>query len=167
MDARTDLEMSYDVVVIGGGQAALSVAYFLRRTQRSFVLLDAEASGGGAWQHGWDSLRLFSPAAWSSIAGWSMPSAGTTYPGCDHVVHYLRDYEKRYALPIERPVLVSSVTRAEQGFAVRAGERTWTARTVVNATGTWRKPFLPDYPGMVEFSGRQLHSARYRSPEDF
>lgn len=96
--------MTYDVIIIGGGQAALSVAYFLRRTQRPFLILDAEERGGGAWQHGWDSLRLFSPAALSSIAGWPMPSAGTTYPGREHVVNYLRDYEKRYALPIERPV---------------------------------------------------------------
>ena len=162
-----DSRMTYDVIIIGGGQAALSVAYFLRRTQRSFLILDAEEHGGGAWQHGWDSLRLFSPAAWSSIAGWPMPSAGTTYPGRDHVVNYLRDYEKRYALPIERPVFVSSVTRDPQGFQVRAGDRTWTARTVVSATGTWRKPFVPDYPGMQDFTGRQLHSAHYRSPEEF
>lgn len=96
-----------------------------------------------------------------------MPSAGTTYPGRDHVVSYLRDYERRYALQIERPVLVSSVTRVEQGFEVRAGDRTWTSRTVVSATGTWRKPFAPDYPGMVDLSGRQLHSAHYLSPDEF
>ena len=159
--------MTHDVIIIGGGQAALSVAYFLRRTQRSFLMLDAEEAGGGAWQHGWDSLRLFSPAAWSSIAGWPMPNAGTTYPGRDHVVSYLRDYEKRYALQFERPVLVSSVTRVEQGFEVRAGDRTWTSRTVVSATGTWRKPFMPDYPGMADFSGRQLHSAHYQSRDEF
>ncbi|MCR6478085.1 ArsO family NAD(P)H-dependent flavin-containing monooxygenase [Variovorax sp. ZS18.2.2] len=159
--------MTHDVIIIGGGQAALSVAYFLRRAQRSFLMLDAEEAGGGAWQHGWDSLRLFSPATWSSIAGWPMPNAGTSYPGRDHVVSYLRDYEKRYALPIERPVLVSSVTRAEQGFEVRAGNRTWTTRTIVSATGTWRKPFVPDYPGIANFSGRQLHSAHYLSPGEF
>ena len=42
-----------DVAIIGAGQAGLSVAYFLRRTKRSVVLLDAEAGAGGAWQHGW------------------------------------------------------------------------------------------------------------------
>ncbi len=159
--------MTHDVIIVGGGQAALSVAYFLRRTQRSFLMLDAEESSGGAWQHGWDSLRLFSPAAWSSIAGWPMPNAGTTYPGRDHVVSYLRDYEKRYALQVERPVLVSSVTRVEQGFEVQADDQNWTARTIVSATGTWRKPFVPAYPGMANFSGRQLHSAHYRSPYEF
>ncbi|MET3496030.1 ArsO family NAD(P)H-dependent flavin-containing monooxygenase [Variovorax boronicumulans] len=159
--------MTHDVIVIGGGQAALSVAYFLRRTQRSFLLLDAEETGGGAWQHGWDSLRLFSPATWSSIAGWPMPNASTTYPGRDHVVSYLRDYEKRYALEVERPALVTSVTRTARGFDVQSADRAWSAQTVVSATGTWRKPFVPDYPGMASFSGRQLHSAHYRSPDAF
>lgn len=159
--------MTHDVTIIGGGQAALSVAYFLRRTQRSFQLLDAEQAGGGAWQHGWDSLRLFSPAAWSSLAGWPMPGTGETYPERDHVVHYLRAYEQRYALPVERPVQVSAVTRIGQGFAVQAGERSWAARAVVSATGTWRKPFVPDIPGRADFAGTQLHSAHYRRPEPF
>lgn len=157
----------HDVLIIGAGQAGLSVAYFLRRTQRTFHILDAEQAGGGAWQHGWDSLRLFSPAAWSSIAGWPMPAAGETYPGRDHVVDYLRAYEARYALPIERPVQVSGVVRSGAGFAVQAGDRRWTARTVVSATGSWRRPFTPDVPGRADFAGTQLHSAQYRRPEPF
>ena len=159
--------MTDDVLIIGGGQAGLSVAYFLRRARRTFRILDAEQAGGGAWQHGWDSLRLFSPAAWSSIAGWPMPGTGETYPGRDHVVHYLRAYEQRYALPIERPVLVSAVTRTGQGFAVQSADRSWTARAVVSATGTWRRPFVPDIPGRADFAGMQVHSAHYRDPQPF
>lgn len=85
-----------DIAIIGGGQAALSVAYYLRRSIYSFVILDAEASPGGAWLHGWDSLRLFSPSTWSSLSGWQMPPTETTYPGRDQVVDYLRHYESRY-----------------------------------------------------------------------
>lgn len=157
----------HDVIIIGGGQAALSVAYFLRRTNRSVLLLDAEEAGGGAWQHGWDSLRLFSPAEWSSIAGWPMPSSGTEYPSRDHVIDYLRQYEARYGFSIERPVLVTGVERSEHGFTVHAGQRTWNARVVVSATGTWRNPFIPAIEGRELFSGRQLHSAHYVSPEPF
>lgn len=72
-----DMELQdVDVVVIGAGQAGLALGYYLRRTALSFVLLDAEERPGGAWQHGGDSLRLFSPAQWSSLPGWLMP--GTT-----------------------------------------------------------------------------------------
>lgn len=50
-----------DVVVIGGGQAGLAAGYYLRRHKLDFVILDAHAAPGGAWQHAWPSLRLFSP----------------------------------------------------------------------------------------------------------
>lgn len=157
----------FDVIVIGGGQAALSVAYFLRRTQLSFVILDAENSAGGAWLHGWESLRLFSPASWSSIAGWPMPAASERYPGRDHVVDYLARYEERYALPIRRPVWVEAVEPDDGGLIVRSSDSAWHGSAVVSATGTWRNPFVPRYPGQDVFAGRQLHSAHYVGPAEF
>jgi cation diffusion facilitator CzcD-associated flavoprotein CzcO len=156
-----------DVVVIGGGQAALATAYFLRRTQLSYLLLDDQAQPGGAWQHGWDSLRLFSPATWSSIAGWQMPNPQPGYPHRDAVIDYLSQYEARYQLPIVRPVHVDSVTHEGELFVVHAGAQQWRCRALVSATGTWGKPFIPDYPGSAVFTGQQLHSAHYRSPQAF
>lgn len=84
----TTRERVYDVVIVGGGQSALAVAYFLRRTSLSVVLLDSGYAPGGAWVHGWDSLRLFSPAQWSSLPGWGMPSV-EGYPTRDDIVGYL------------------------------------------------------------------------------
>ncbi|WP_312528516.1 ArsO family NAD(P)H-dependent flavin-containing monooxygenase [Comamonas sp.] len=157
----------HDVIIIGAGQAGLSVAYFLRRTNLSVLLLDAEEAGGGAWQHGWNSLKLFSPANWSSIAGWPMPASGDQYPTRDHVIDYLRKYEARYELQIERPVLVTGVEAKEQGFKVNSESRSWHSRAVVCATGTWRNPFVPEVEGMASFKGEQLHSAQYMSPHSF
>lgn len=156
-----------DVAIIGGGQAALAVAYFLRRTGRSFVIIDAEDAPGGAWRHGWNSLRLFSPSTWSSIAGWMMPPVTDGYPGRDDVLDYLRQYEQRYQFPTERPYWVNAVERRGNHLQVRAGDRTWQARAVVSATGTWRNPFLPHYPGSETFTGQQLHSAHYVEPAPF
>lgn len=157
----------YDVIIIGAGQSALSVAYFLRRTNRSVLLLDAEAKGGGAWQYGWNSLRLFSPASWSSIAGWPMPNPGDEYPSRDHVIDYLRQYEVRYKLNIERPVLVTSIEPTSNGFQINAGTKKWQARAVVCATGNWRNPFIPNSEGIDSYTGMQIHSANYISPEPF
>jgi putative flavoprotein involved in K+ transport len=156
-----------DVLIIGSGQAALATAYFLRRTQLSFLLLDDQAQAGGAWQHGWDSLRLFSPATWSSIAGWQMPNPEPGYPHRDAVIDYLTQYEARYQLPIVRPVHVDAVTRQGELFVVQAGTRQWRCRALVSATGTWSKPFIPVYPGSPQFVGQQLHSAHYRNPQAF
>ncbi len=157
-----------DVVVIGGGQAGLSAGYHLRRQNLDFVILDAQPSPGGAWQHTWDSLRLFSPAAYSSLPGWLMPSQdGWEYPDARHVVQYLSAYEERYALPVERPVQVSAVRRDKERLRVETDAGVWSARAVVSATGTWWRPFLPAVPGRETFTGRQLHTVQYRNPDDF
>ncbi|MDO5684308.1 MAG: FAD-dependent oxidoreductase, partial [Propionibacteriaceae bacterium] len=66
-------EQHRHVVVIGGGQAGLAVAYFLRRAKLDYVVLDDQPYPGGAWSHTWPSLRLFSPAEFSSLPGWRMP----------------------------------------------------------------------------------------------
>ena len=156
------------VVVIGGGQAGLAVGYHLRRLGLGFVILDAQAEPGGAWQHTWDSLRLFSPAAYSSLPGRLMPTQiGETYPDAQHVVEYLADYEKRYELPVERPVRVLGVHRDGVLLRVETDSGTWRTHAVISATGTWWRPFLPAVPGRADFGGRQLHTVEYRSPAEF
>ncbi|HVG48041.1 MAG TPA: ArsO family NAD(P)H-dependent flavin-containing monooxygenase [Rubellimicrobium sp.] len=156
-----------DVVVIGGGQAGLAAGFYLRRTGLSYVILDARGRPGGAWLHGWDSLRLFSPAQWSSLPGWLFPSPPARYPTRDEVLSYLEQYERRYELPVRRPVRVSAVRRDGAALSVETDAGTWAARAVMSATGSWQKPYVPDYPGRGRFTGAQLHSAHYRSPDEF
>ncbi|MES5824935.1 ArsO family NAD(P)H-dependent flavin-containing monooxygenase [Streptomyces sp. RG80] len=157
-----------DVVVIGGGQAGLAAGYHLRRHKLDFVILDAQPTPGGAWRRTWDSLHLFSPAAFSSLPGRLMPAqAGQEYPDAGHVVDYLADYEQRYDLPVQRPVKVSAVRPDAGGLRVESDMGVWTAGAVVSATGTWWRPFLPAVPGREVFAGRQLHTTGYRRPADF
>ncbi|WP_405447282.1 ArsO family NAD(P)H-dependent flavin-containing monooxygenase [Streptomyces erythrochromogenes] len=157
-----------DVVVIGGGQAGLAAGYHLRRLGIEHVILDAQAAPGGAWQHTWDSLRLFSPAAYSSLPGRLMPvQEGQTYPDAAHVVAYLADYEKRYELPIQHGVWVDAVHDEGTLLRVETDGGTWLARAVVSATGTWTRPFVPAAEGRRAFTGRQLHTVQYASPVEF
>src|SRR5690606_4158172 len=142
-------------------------AYFLRRTALSFVLLDAQEAPGGAWRHGWDSLRLFSPAEWSSLPGWPMPKTEQAYPTRAEVVRYLEAYEARYTLPVVRPVCVEAVAPAGRGLQVRTSRGAWSAKAVVSATGTWSHPYVPDYPGRESFQGSQVHSAHYEKPAPY
>jgi len=160
--------VSHDVIVIGGGQAGLATGYYLRRTGLDFVILDAGTAAGGAWRHGWDSLRLFSPAGYSSMPGWPMPArAEPGYPTRDDVIDYLTRYEARYALPVRRPVAVSNVLQDGTELRVETDHGDFRARRVVSATGTWSRPFIPDYPGRALFQGRQVHSAHYVRPDMF
>ena len=162
-------EGDHDVVVIGGGQAGLAVAYYLRRAGIDFLMLDAEDRPGGAWLHAWDSLHLFSPATYSSLPGWPMPpSRSDGFPSRDEVIDYLTRYEQRYAFPIERSCHVETVERDPERLCLQLRNgRTFTARAVVSATGTWSAPYIPDHPGRELFRGGQLHSAEYRSPIPF
>ncbi|MEV1321493.1 ArsO family NAD(P)H-dependent flavin-containing monooxygenase [Micromonospora arborensis] len=159
---------SCDVVVVGGGQAGLAAGYYLRRAGLDYVILDAQSRPGGAWRHGWDSLRLFSPAPYSPLPGWGMPSQdGEEFPSAGHVVDYLRAYEQRYNLAVRRPVRVREVRPAGERLAVQTDSGMWSARYVISATGTWQCPYLPDVPGRKEFGGRQLHTVDYTSPGEF
>ncbi|MFM0514271.1 ArsO family NAD(P)H-dependent flavin-containing monooxygenase [Paraburkholderia sp. RL17-373-BIF-A] len=156
-----------DVAIIGGGQSALAVSYFLRRAGISYLVLDNQSDAGGAWLHAWNSLHLFSPAQWSSLPGWLMPPTTGQYPSREHVIRYLAHYEKRYGIPVRRPVAVKSVSRRGDRLLVSTNHGDWLAKAVVSATGTWGHPYIPEYPGQVDFGGEQVHSARYRNPEAF
>jgi len=155
--------LSSDVVVIGGGQSGLAAAFYLRRAGIDHVVLDAQPVPGGAWPHTWDSLRLFSAARHSSLPGWAMPSFPDGHPTARHVVDYLTAYEKRYDIPVHRPVQVTSVTRDGDRLLVHTDSGTWSARHVISATGTWWRPFRP----LMDLPGRQLHTVDYRDPSEF
>lgn len=165
-----ETEQVKDVVVIGGGQAALALGFYLRRAGLEYVILDEQAAPGGSWRRGWESLRAFSPAQWSSLPGWLMPrtETGNDYPSRDEVVRYLEQYEVRYALNVVRGVRVTSVQRnpfSADSLLVNATSGDLTAREVISATGG--QPFVPDVAGRSDFQGEQLHSQEYSSPDAY
>ena len=69
-----------DTVVVGGGQAGLSVGYHLARHGVPFVILDANQRIGDAWRLRWDSLRLFSPANLDGLNGFPFPAPPHSFP---------------------------------------------------------------------------------------
>ncbi|GIG68935.1 hypothetical protein HNR73_005914 [Phytomonospora endophytica] len=89
---------------------------------------------------------------------------GEPFPTRDHVVDYVTAYEKRYELPIRRPVTVHGVHHDDDHLLIRTDTGDMRARTVISATGTWRSPHPPDIPGRALFGGRQLHTTDYRNP---
>lgn len=164
-----------DVVVIGAGQAGLSAAYHLQRRgfapHDEFVVLDANPAPGGAWQHRWESLRMATVNGIHELPGHAVPPADPAAASRDVLPAYFAEYEDRFDLPVERPVHVTAVSREDDDprgrLIVETDRGTWAARYVINATGTWTKPFWPHYPGQQRFRGRQLHVADYVSRDEF
>ncbi|MEM7085219.1 MAG: ArsO family NAD(P)H-dependent flavin-containing monooxygenase [Bacteroidota bacterium] len=157
----------YDTIVIGGGQAGLSVAYFLRRHQIDYLILDDQEKPGGAWQQTWDSLKLFSPVTYSSLSGWMMPKGKEEYPTKDEFLEYMAAYEKRYDFSIQRPTTVHKVLKEDDLFRVETDKGVLYSRTLVSATGSSRNPFIPPYENRHIFSGTQIHSVAYRNSTQF
>lgn len=194
-----------DILVIGAGQAGLSVGYHLRRLglepERDFLILDHSPAPGGAWQFRWPSLTLDTVNRIHDLPG--MEFAETLPPGSEQaqaataVPHYFDLYEKRFDLRVQRPVSVTVVcdratpatcpneavdgllhaeTRPDSNAAANGeaeptpatgpGE-TYRVRGLINATGTWDKPFIPYYRGADTFAGRQLHAHDYRTAAEF
>jgi cation diffusion facilitator CzcD-associated flavoprotein CzcO len=152
-----------DVVVIGAGQAGLSSAYFLRRAGMDFAVLDANPGPGGAWRHRWPTLRMATVHGIFDLPGMKFDPPAPDDPAATAVPAYFAAYEREFDLDVRRPVAVSAV-RPGPRLLVDTSAGTWAARAVINATGTWTRPFWPHYPG--EFAGRQLHTADYRGPAE-
>lgn len=155
-----------DAVVIGAGQAGLSASYHLQRLGISQVVLDADARPGGAWQHRWDSLTMADVHGVAALPDAAAPGQGSE-PANIAVARYFAEYERAHGLPVVRPVRVDRVESAGELLVVAAGDRRWTSRTLVNATGTWTRPFVPHYPGMESFAGEQLHTVDYPGAAHF
>ncbi|MEV8244604.1 NAD(P)-binding domain-containing protein [Streptomyces rochei] len=161
-----------EAVVIGAGQAGLAAAHHLRRTgfepERDFVVLDHSPGPGGAWQFRWPSLTYGKVHGMHALPGMELTGADPARPSAEVIGEYFAAYEETFDLRVRRPVDVRAVREGTGGrLLVETSDGAWSTRALINATGTWDRPFWPRYPGQETFRGRQLHTARYAGPEEF
>jgi putative flavoprotein involved in K+ transport len=154
----------FEVVVIGGGQAGLSVGYHLQQQGRDFVVLDKNERIGDSWRKRWDSLRLFTPARYSGLPGLPFPAPAHLHPTKDEMADYLEAYAARFELPVRMGVKVDRLSRRERRFVVTAGDLRFEAVNVVVATGGYHGPRVPAFAPELDPDIVQLHSSDYRHP---
>jgi putative flavoprotein involved in K+ transport len=144
----------FETLVIGAGQAGLASSYTLQRAGLRFALLEAGPTPTGSWPQYYESLRLFSPARYSSLPGYPFPGDPDHYPLRDEVCAYLQSYATHFQFPIVFNQAVSRVERGESGFQVTTatGER-YQTRTIIVATGPFHQPALPQFSGQDLFQG--------------
>jgi putative flavoprotein involved in K+ transport len=154
-----------DVVVVGGSQAGLAMAWHLQRQGLDFVGLEAGPEPGHVWRSRWDTLKLFTPAQYDALPGLAFPAPADTYPTKDPVADYLRDYAKAFDLPVRLNARVTRLSKTDDGFEVQTADNTLRARQVVVATGPFQVPFVPPQARGLDPSVAQVHSADYRHPQ--
>ena len=154
---------TFHTIVIGGGQAGLSVGYYLARQRRPFVILDASDRVGDAWRKRWDSLRLFTPAAFDGLVGMKFPAAPFSFPTKDAMADYLEEYARRFQLPVRSGVRVDRLTRLGEKYLVDAGPHRLEANHVVVAMSSYQVPRVPAFATDLRADIVQLPSTEYRS----
>jgi putative flavoprotein involved in K+ transport len=153
-----------DTVVIGGGQAGLSMGYHLARKGVRFTILEGKQRIGDSWRQRWDSLRLFTPARFDGLNGMPFPEDANAFPTKDQMADYLEAYAARFSLPVRTGVRVDRVSRAGDGsLLVSAGPRQIQARHVVVAMADFQRPRIPAFAPEVDGSIVQFHSSLYRN----
>ncbi|WP_254528453.1 flavin-containing monooxygenase [Natrinema gelatinilyticum] len=155
----------YDTVVIGGGQAGLVTGYYLRQHEQDFVILDAGERIGDVWRNRWDSLRVFTPARYSSLPGMAYPTSPYHFPGKDEVADYLETYADRFDLPVDFGVRVRKLERDGDRYRITADDRRIEAANVVVAMSSYQVPVVPDFADELADDIVQVHANDYRNPE--
>ncbi|HEX5878428.1 MAG TPA: NAD(P)/FAD-dependent oxidoreductase [Actinomycetota bacterium] len=153
-----------DVVVVGGSQSGLAMAWHLQRQGLRFVVLEAAPELGQVWRSRWDSLKLFTPAQYDALPGLAFPAPADTYPTKDPVADYLQTYAATFDLPVRLNARVTQLVRTDD-FEVQTADTIYRARRVVVATGPFQVPFVPPPAAKLDASVTQLHSAAYRNPQ--
>jgi len=155
---------TFHTIVIGGGQAGLSVGYHMAHQGRPFIILDAGERVGDAWRQRWDSLRLFTPAAFDGLVGMKFPGPSFSFPTKDQMADYLEDYARRFRLPVRNGTRVHRLTRAGGRYLVETGAHRFEADHVVVAMSSYQVPRVPAFAKDLRADILQMHSSQYRNP---
>lgn len=154
----------HQAIVIGAGQAGLSVGYHLKRRGIDHVILEAADRIGDVWRRRWDSLRLFTPAKFDGLDGLRFPASGDHFPAKDEMADYLEAYAAHHDLPVRTASRVERLRAADGRYRVETGTCVYEAPFVVVAAASYQKPRLPEFASAFPGEVVQMHSHEYRNP---
>ncbi len=162
------MKSHYSVVIVGGGQAGLSMSYCLKAKGIDHVVFEKNAIAYEWRERRWDTFCLVTP-------NWQCQLPGFPYPGADpngfmqkdEIVKYLEDYAAFFNPPVQEGVTVLNVSQRESqnGFDIRTTVGDCTADQVVIAVGGYHRPKIPRIAERLPEAILQLHSSQYRNPE--
>ena len=158
----------YSVIVVGGGQAGLSIGYCLKKKGINHIIFEKNYAGYSWQEERWDTFCLVTP-------NWQCTLPGYNYSGDDPngfmqrdaIVEYIKNYAKSFDPPIKEGVEVFSVAKNNsQGlFEITSSIGNYTADQVIVATGSYHVAKIPRIAEKLANNIRQLHSSEYKNPE--
>ncbi len=153
-----------DFVVIGAAQAGLSMAYYLKKINKNFLIVDKEQEIGFSWLNRWDSLKLFTPAEFNKLPGMDFPAPKGHYPSKYEVAEYFKAYAQKFDFPVQLNTLVTEVKKEKGGFLVKCGDEVIKTKGVIVGTGPFHIPYTPPCAKNIANSVFQTHSNYYKNP---
>src|SRR5664279_4782691 len=154
----------YKVIIIGAGQAGLSMGYYLSQKGGSFLILEANKRVGDTWRKRWDTLHLFTPAQYDGLPGMPFPAKKHTFPSKDEFANYLEEYVSRFKLPVRTNSYVNSLSRDGKGFIVDTGDQHFKADNVVVAMNDCQYQRIPAFAKDIDPGIVQVFSSKYKNP---
>jgi len=160
----------HTVLVVGGGQAGLSVSYGLKQRGIDHLVLEGRRVAYSWRDERWDTFCLVTP-------NWQCQLPGYAYAGSDpqgfmlkdEIVAYVQGYQQAFDLPVRECVMVESLTEIAGSksarFELKTSQGLFTAEQVVVATGCYHKATLPTYVSEIPEQIVTQHSSKYRNPE--
>jgi putative flavoprotein involved in K+ transport len=160
------MKTHYPVIVVGGGQAGLSISRCLKERQIEHLVFEKNQIGYAWRTKRWDSFCLVTP-------NWQCQLPGYHYPGKDpygfmqkdEILQYLADYAASFNPPILEGVAVLSLRPEQNGFAFSTSIGEYTAEQVVVASGNYHLPKIPRASERLPTPILQIHSSEYKNPQ--
>lgn len=156
-----------DFIIIGAAQAGLSMAYELKKMEKTYLIVDGGKEIGGSWLSRWDSLTLFTPTEYNNLPGLDFDAAKGHYPDKYEVANYFKLYVDKFEIPIQFNTLITSVKKREGNFIVEHKDGVLEAKNVILATGPFHIPYTPPCATKLSETIFQMHSNYYKSVDQF
>jgi putative flavoprotein involved in K+ transport len=154
------------VIIVGGGQAGLSVSWHLQQRGIEHLVFERKRAMHAWRERRWDAFCLVTPNWQCQLPGW--PYRGNDPDGFmvkTEILDYLDGFLKYVAPPLREGVAVTRVRpRADGGYVVSTSTGEFTADAVVVASGGYDLPIVPAWAKELPADVMQLHSEQYKNP---
>lgn len=159
--------MREDVLIIGAGPAGISCAYTLQKAGISYRVVDSGKVIASTWSNLYPSLRLNTTRFFSHLPGKKFPLHYGMFPSGKQYHRYLVEYCQENQLNIHLGVTVHRITPDQGGWCVETSEGMGWYPVIINATGRFGSPYIPEIPGLSDFKGTVIHAHQYKGAEAF